>query len=349
MIRKLLIFTIGLALFVSMPDGVVAQGDPQQNREQLRYELQRTDDLIAQARMAVQSSGNALAARALEQAEQLQSGARRAFDGGTYLLCISLTRKAREQASLAISISRQAEQLEGVLQGRLERAHDNLERVRDELPTPLNPTMSTLVDQARYYLAQAWEFYRQGRFLACAKLVEQVEQTIRRLASLAQLGEQAGESFQYRLENVQRLLEYAREQVADCDSEAGREFLGQAERSLGQARDFHAQNQIRAALTALGHARESARKAARECQSGDRLRLRHDRLNSELDRLWEQLRAAGPGAGSTAAEELLRQASEQLRLAGQHLAEDRIESAQLSLQAAQIALRQAQRYLSGER
>jgi len=349
MVRKLIILVLGVILVALASQSGFAQGDLQQKLEQLRYELQRTDDLIAQARLAVQSSGNALAARALEQAEQLQDGARRAFQSENYIFCLSLTRKAREQASLAISNSRQAEQLEGVLQGRLERAHDNLERVRDALPTPLNPTMSTLVDQARNYLAQAWEFYRQRQFRACAKLVEQVEQATRRLANLAQLGEQTAENFQYRLENVERLLEYARELLADCDSETGRELLKQAEQSLQTARDFHSRNQPRAALTALGHARESARKAARECQSGDHLQLRYDRLSSELDRLRERLVETAPTGGSTAAEELLNQAAEQLKLAHRYLAENHVESAQLSLQAAQIALRQAQRYLAGER
>ena len=125
-----------LLVLLTVSGTSLAQGDPEQNREQLRMELQRTTELIAQARLAVQVSGSAIAAQALERAEQLQQGATKAFDAQAYLLCLSLTRKAREQASLAISSSRMAEQLEGVLQGRLERAEEALQRVREQLATP---------------------------------------------------------------------------------------------------------------------------------------------------------------------------------------------------------------------
>ena len=339
---------LALLLAALMAASGWAQGDQQQIREQSRMELERTAELIVQARMAVQSSGSVIAAQALERAEQLQEGALRAFDGQQYLWCVSLTRKAREQASLAISSSRMAEQLEGVLQGRLERAEEALERAREELQTPVNPTLSTLLDQARTFLAQAWEFYRQRQFRASAKLIEQVEQATRRLTNLSQWGQQAGDTFEYRLENVERLMEYTRDLVGECGSDSGREHLLQAEHALELARQLQSQNQPRAALAALGQAREGARKAARECRDRSRLEQRYERLLSELEALRERLQTGQQNVGSTRVEELARQAGEQLALAKRHLDENSVESAQLALQAAQIALRQAQRQLGGE-
>ena len=293
------ILKVLVVLVLTVSASSFAQGDPEQNREQLRMELQRTTELIAQARLAVQSSGSAIAAQALERAEQLQQGAMKAFDAQAYLLSLSLTRKAREQASLAISSSRMAEQLEGVLQGRLERAEEALQRVREQLATPINPTLSTLLDQARTLLAQAWEFYRQRQFRASAKLVEQVEQTTRRLTNLSQWGEQAGETFEYRLENLERLMEYTRDLVGECASEAGREHLLQAEHALELARQFQSQNKPRAAFSALGQAREAARKAARECRDLSRLQQRYERLQGELDAFRERLQDQQPTSGST--------------------------------------------------
>jgi hypothetical protein len=142
-------------------------------------------------------------------------------------------------------------------------------------------------------------------------------------------------------------MEYARELVAECGSEAGREQLRQAERALEMTRQFHGQNQSRAALSALGQAREAARRASRECQDSGRLQQRYERLRGELDRLQERFRTE-QSSGSTVANDLARQAAEQLELARRHLSENEVESAQLALQAAHIALRQAQRRLSGE-
>ncbi len=347
---KLTIYLIALVLVLGCVGAVRGQGNREQQRELCRLEMQRTDDLIAEARMAVKNSESALAAKALERADQLQAGARKAFASDALILTVSLTRKAREQASAAISTSRMAEQLEGVLNGRLERAQENLDQVHDELGTPLNPTASALYDQARNFLAQAWEFFRGRRFLAAGKMVEQVEQATRRLRTLARNGQGGNaEAFELRLDNVQRLVEYAQEILADCGSKTGREQLGRAEQSLQRARDLRAQNQNWPALSALGNARQAARKAVRECRDGSFLEQRYQRLVKELDQAKTRLADADREHGSTTASELLQKASEQLDLAGRYLAANETESALLSLQAAQIALRQAERYLNGER
>lgn len=348
MSRILKTIIAGLMLAVLISGASFAQGDTDSQLDQLRTELDRTDELILHAREAVHNSGSAVAAQALEQAEKLQSGAREAFHNRAWLLALRLTRKAREQASLAISNSRMSEQLEGVVLSRLERARDLLERIIETLPHPPGPTAAIILERARLNLVQGWDFYRQRRFRAAVKMVEQVEQAGRRLLSIAQLDRQSGQTFEFRLENVERLLQYARELLSDCASDRGREHLRQAEHSLQRAREFHAQHRPRPALIALGRAKEAARKAAQQCQDTDRLEQRHLRLKSELDRAWEALaESASPNREDV--RHLLEQAATQLQLVGQYLSENRLESAQLSLQAAQLALRQAQRYLTGSR
>ena len=343
---KFTIYLIALILVVGCVGAVRGQGDREQQRELCRLELQRTDDLIAEARLAVQNSESALAAKALERAEQIQAGARKAFASDALLLAKSLTRKAREQAGAAIATSRMADKLEGVLSGRLERAQENLDLVRDELGSPLSPTASALYDQARNFLAQAWEFFRGRRFLAAGKMVDQVEQTIRRLRTLAQSGQGNSEAFELRLDNVQRLVEYARELLADCGSKSAREQLGRAEQSLQRARDLRAAGQNLVALAALGNARQAARRAMRECRDGSFLEQRYQRLVKELEQAKTRLGETDREHGSTRVSELLQKASEQLDLASRYLSTNETESALLSLQAAQIALRQAERYLN---
>jgi hypothetical protein len=279
---------------------------------------------------------------------KLQQGAWTAFRNRAFPLALELTRKAREQASLAISNSRLSEQLEGVVLSRLERAREMLERAREVLPVPMGPTVTNILEQARNNLAQGWEFYRQRRFRAAVKLVEQVEQAARRLMSIAQSGQRDAEIFRRRLENVERLMEYARELLAECGSDIGREHLNRAEEAFSRAREFQARNQPRAALMALSRAKEETRRAARQCQDGERLERRYLALQNELELALDRLSESNL-PGLDAVRKLLEQAGEQLALARNYLAESKVESAQLSLQAAQIALRQAERYLNGRR
>lgn len=348
MSRILRIIITSLMLAVLVSGAALAQGGGDMQMEQLMVELDRTDDLIHQARELVHNSGNAVAAQALEQATKLQAGARDQFHQRRFTMSLSLTRKAREQVSLAISNSRMSEQLEGVVLGRLERARDLLERAAELLPHPTGPTATTIMERARLNLVQGWDFYRMRRFRATVKMVEQVERAGRRLLNIAQVDRQSDQTFEFRYENVERLLEYARELLSDCTSDPGREHLNQAERSIVRAREFHAQHKPRAGLLALGRAKEAARKAAQQCQDSDRLELRHQRLKSELDQASEAL-AESTSPNLETIRQLLNQVATQLELAGKYLAENRPESAQLSLQAAQLALRQAQRYITGSR
>jgi hypothetical protein len=346
MMRKLIFTILALALTFAFVPSALAQGGWDSQLGQLRHELDRTDEMIAHAREAVRGSGNALAAQSLDRAVKLQEAAREAYAQRAYALALELTKKAREQAGAAISNSRLAGQLEGVVQNRLERAREILERAREGLPPVLPPTVSIMFEQARNNLTQAWQFYRQGQFRAALKLVEQVEQAAQRLQSIARLhGEDTGE-FEHRLENVLRIVEHAREMVSGCDSDAAREHLRQAEEALSMARQLNGDGRSGAALQAVNRAREAARRAVRECQNGDQLRQRYEQLKGEADRLAEQ--AAGDTSPSgDAARELLAQAQEQLGMARNHLAEGKMESAQVSLQAAQLAIRQARRHLSG--
>ncbi len=346
MTRILAIAIFALSLF-GASGAVLAQGNYQQG--QLQRELDRTDELIVQAREAVRISNSAIAAQALNRAEAIQEQARQQYNSHNtqgYVASLSFTKKAREQAGLAISYSRLSEQLEGVVQGRLEKAREMIDRARESLPTPPGPIAETLLERARNSLAQAGEFYHQKRYKATIKVVEQVEQIVNRLRSMSRLANQAGQTFQHRIENVERLIEYADELLADCGSERGLEILRHAKESVQRARQFEIGGRPRAALMALEQARKSARKAARECQDGDLLQRRLGRLRSEYDRAAARL-TEYDGDNREAARTLLDQAREQLEQAQHQLTEDKVEPAQLSLQAAQLALRQTLRYLGG--
>jgi hypothetical protein len=343
MLRRSIIVLLALALAAGLGGPVRAQGG--YGMDQVRVELERTDDLIQRAGDLIRSSNNDIAGQALERATKLQEGAWNQFNGRQYGMAMVLTRKAREQAQSAVSAFRQNEQMEGVVQRRLERADELLQRARDELAGFRHENMESLFVNARNGLERGWEFFRNRNYRPAIKLAEQVEQAARQLLDLAQTGRRMEAEYQQRLGSVDRLIEYAREATADCDSELGREHLNRAQESLLRARNLYGEGHIEPALQALRQARDAARMAARECQGTQKLEARLEQLRAEADRTAEQLRQAGV-QDPEAARRLLNQAYEQLDMANKFLSEDKIESAQMALQAAQLALRQARRYIT---
>ena len=344
MMRLMTYITTVFIAVLLIGQSVVAQGNIGQ-QGQLRRELERTDELIVRAREAVSASDDALAAQALERAMTFQKTAYTAFNGAAYVQALAWTKRAREQASAAISNSRMAGQLDGVVNARMERARDLMERVREAIDGPLTPAMTITFDQARNSLAQAWEFYRRGQMRAAAKLVEQVEQSIERLQNMAREHNQSAQEFEFRYENVLQSMEQAKLMLAECESPVARDQLAQAEEMLRMARQMHGEEHPEAALVSVNRAREAIRRANRECQGSDRLEERLQQLEAEAERL--QTRLGGESAGSTEAPlELLAQAREQLRLARKYLGEEKNSQAMVALQAANLAMRQAGRYLS---
>lgn len=346
MLHKLHITAALVLAVIMLGTPVSAQNGP--NGDVVRQELERTDELIQQAREVVLSSNSVIAAQALDQAVALQTQAWDEFSGRRYGQAYAFTKKARDRAALAVSNSRQTEQLEGVVQAKLEQAGDLLQRAHDALAgNAVDNNLGALFDNARNNLDRAWEFFRGRSYRPALKLAEQVEQAAQKLMDLAQEGQRLDADYHRWAENVDRLLDYARDLGTTCDSRAGHVYLEQAEKARAAAESLYADGHPAGALQALKQARNAARLSARECHGIDNLQQRYERLRAEADRPAEDLRSYD-GTEREVARKLLDQTYQQLDLASKHLADDDMEATQIALQAAQLALRQAQRYIAGE-
>ena len=116
--KLLILFTFILGIASSaFPQGGMT--DYQIGR--LRMEIERTGEIIEQAKEAFRVS-NAPAARvALEAAIKLQAGAWENFHGRHYLLSASFAKQAREQAQQSLAYSRVSEQSESLVHRKLEK------------------------------------------------------------------------------------------------------------------------------------------------------------------------------------------------------------------------------------
>ena len=342
---KLPIYLLLITLVAFAAGSALAQSGNQGSRVQ--RELERTDDLIAEAEETVRASGNPLALQSLQVAVQHQKTARSAFGQGMHVMAYNQTKKAREAAQKAMTLARASEQLEGVVLRHLEKAELLLNRLGEHLAEHQDGPAQALFEHARNNLDRAWEFYRSGQYRPALKLADQADKTGQRLAAQLRLQERGSALFERRREQVTRQMEQARETAVDCDSEIASELLIRAREALKMADELHGRDNQRGALQALKRCQDLAGRALRDCQGTDALEQRYRRTVDEADRQAERLADIEPARAETA-RHLLDQVYEQLDLARRLWEEGKQDSAAAALQAAQLVLHQAQRYISGD-
>lgn len=313
-------------------------------RDVVRNELDRTREMVDRTAEVIRSAGCPLGAVQLEAAIKQQDRAEDAFRNNQMVLAHTQTQKARELLRTALSNCRTSEQGEAVVQRSLEKAQDLLDRAGNALLDSSNPNLQAIYQAAKDNLTRAWEFYRQKQYKPAAKLAEQVEKMALKILGADNRQERRTETYDRRRENVLHVLEQARTTVGECGSETARNLLTRAEDLFAKAEQLRQDGQVAAALTALAQARTLATRSITECENGDGLQLRYQRLLSRLESLRERSSGLGePGHGQVT--RLLDQATHQLTLAQECLAKGETDKGLAALQGAQLVLRQAEAIL----
>ncbi len=340
---NILKYMVLASLILTACSSLMAQGH--NDGQQVRRELERTDDYIVRAQEAVRASNNPLAAKTLSQAQTKQKNAWSQFGQQRLVMALKFTRDARSLAANAYSQSRNTEQIEGVVLRKLERARDVVDRAREAVSGQQQAGHRAIMRTAEDNLTRAWEFFRDHRYTAALRLADQVEKAAQRVGQQAETQGREDTLYRRRWEAVDRRVQQAREAVSDCELGSAREHLEHAVEAMGLAEDLNRDGRPAASLQALKRARNSATRAISECQGLDPLWSRHQKLTDQADRLAEKLESLG-GPGGEAAQTLINKAARQLDLAGNRLKEEKLEQAITALQAAQLALRQAERYIT---
>ena len=337
-----LILTI-LGLLILTAGSVLAQGSGgiQGNvQDVLRTELERTDQLIERAKEAVQASQAPVARLNLKAAIDLQAQAWRAFQNEYPRLAARLSLQAREKAKKAIAAGRMSEQSKHVVQAKLERTTEMLERARELFVDQNDSHYRAILESARDNLDKAWEFYRSAKFRAALMLANQAEKALDKLIRTSDRNNRNQLDYGRRVEAAQQLLERLRSPMADCESTNAQKLAQHAFEAYERANDFAASDRFQAAIQALQRSRKMANQALRECRGDDALINRHEKLKNEFERLVENV-AFSDDRG----QKFLEMAAEQLRLAQEALDNDRPETAAAALKACEMTLSQLKRHL----
>jgi len=346
---KKLLYTLLTALVMTLATGsTYAQMGSNDQIEQLRLFLEQNDEILERARDAVRATNvsTPLAEMTLQQASKLQESAWESFRLERYSMAYSLARRARDKANAVLAAIRQTHQDEGetVVQRRLERAADLLDRAKGSATDGQRRLMRTLYETANSNLHRAWEFYRNGQYRPALKLADQVEKTAQKILTMNNAATRGQHQLERRLENANQLMDRAQSAVADCGSESAGRLMDRADDALMMARRLEQENRPLAALQALKNAREMAQRALAECQGSDQLIVRYERLRQRAEMLTELVSNTSGQAGTTA-RRLIEQAYDQLEMAKSYIDRGKPEQALPALQATSLALRQAQKYI----
>jgi len=310
-------------------------------RDKVRIELERTDEVIERAVEAVRSTNAPVAGLALQKAIELQKGAREWFRHRQLPAAYNQTIKAREQAKSALVRCRLTEQGETVVLRKLERAAELLERAKEAMPLGPDGRLRAIYESAKNNLNRAWEFYRIQRYRAALKLANQVINAGQDILNAANRQIRRYTEFERRSEAIAELIAKAREKVVECGSDDALRLVEQADKMYQLSQELASEGKHAAALRNLQQVRKMAIEASKMCNGVGALSRRHDRIKNETDRLAEKI---SPDNG--AARKLLNQVYEQLQLAEDFINRQQTEAAAAALKAAHLTLNQLKKRLT---
>ncbi|HSG29567.1 MAG TPA: hypothetical protein VLA34_13890, partial [Candidatus Krumholzibacterium sp.] len=220
---------------VFLHSNVAAQG---YDNETVRGAIERTAQIISEARSIIEESRSSMARLSLERAISLQEKASNFFTAERAQFAYKYTMEAREEARHAIALARQEARIEDKLVNMTENTSERLMRLREQVMESgiRDERLNRLMMEAREQLEKANTNAQQLKnrlamnFAESArKLSMQAEKRFRGLLS-------DQEMIQRRLALMENLARRARERMAKGESSADSGILQQAEEQLARAR-----------------------------------------------------------------------------------------------------------------
>jgi hypothetical protein len=252
-----------LFFMVSMVPSARAQG--MDDADRVRSALERTDQVIGEAKIVIEESRSQKARLALDVAVAVQKRAWGDFGKHGYRMALKLTEQAREEAWHAIALARSDRQSEEnhlrvaeEARERLARLHDIMieSGVRDEQAVRLMDQARMLLDKSRLN-AQQLRYQLALKLAADARgLAIKAEERIRNTRTLKEAAER-------KLALLERLLDRSREQVERRSDHRAHGQLSAAEEQLGTARELLTAGRYREARQALERCEKTLRNSVR--------------------------------------------------------------------------------------
>jgi len=345
-----------LMLFSLVGSSALAQVDQNRVRNRFAAELEKTDRVIEQARMAINRSNTAYDAEYLRvanrQAEELlrkaeahQNQARVLNNTNSSLTDLAyggkLTVMARELALKAIAIKKRAEgkveENEDAILRQLEKTDRLVEKLREKAPASIPDRLKSAFDTALENQRRAWELYHERALRASLKLSRQAEKSLLKLGEHLRSENMENQRLQNQIIQAEQKLEQFRLDIQECNSDEALELLNQADEKLKECYRYLNENENERIQNSLKHAQSFMQKAARLCSDTESLTRALNKLEAEIENHAERI----IGSGNNAAIGLLESAQQHLKDARSLCDGGDNQACAARVKAAQMNLRKA--------
>lgn len=251
---------------VFLAAGIVSAQNPH-DFDALRAELERTDEIIVQAREAIAESGSERARAQLTVAENFQE---RAWSLGNAAIADEnvplaarakkFCEKARQRAEQALAITRQAEENDDFVRRRIEATDDMIAAAQEIMTGDAPAEIRVMFDSAREKQQRAMEFLQSRRLKMALQMTLQAQKTLNRMTEGAGLQEKAQKEYEALQERYLALNQPSADDTPEAETgrrEAERLRL-EAERQAADGRFVPAERTLRNAVEILAALQQSA-------------------------------------------------------------------------------------------
>lgn len=254
-----------------------------QGRDQVRGDLERTDELIERATEVVKETGSVIGERYLERARELQARAWESYRGERYGMTRELTEAARDQALKAIGAVQVSDYNLSTVRREIDRTDELLRRVRDRTAASNNEQIVSLLENAVRIQIEAREFFRGNRFKIALKATLKARETASRASRMAD----NSLVVERELRRTEKLIEKATEAAEDLGSNgAVNDMLRNAQELQSAADQEFRSGNLRAAMSKTQRARDLTRQALQRIEKN----LQPNRIGGFLDHTEELIR-----------------------------------------------------------
>jgi hypothetical protein len=322
-----------------------AEGQGTQDRELVRSALERTDEILTEARTIVADSRSQKGLVKLQAAVDIQRKAWDSFTSQSNLMAMNLTRNARQEAFDAIALARADVQAQERLKRIYEETVERIARVRDMMAESgvLADQPMKLLNESRDLLEKSRLNFNQYRYQLALKLAElarsravTAEQQVRTIRAIK-------ETVERRLEMLARLMERAREYVQQSNDDRARQQLRFAEEQYLRALELLRNGRYHAARSMMENVEKALRSLIRQFSSRSRLdpEAMLDEAYRLLARAVQMTSGAEEGDGALRSQEMIEQARRLLNKAEESIAAGQPDEARRLIEQARNLLRRA--------
>ena len=338
--RIIMVIISIIAGFLPFAGSCLAQGSYGQLWDRFNYEFERTEQAINRAQTVLAESQMDRGKGLLKMAIEIQSGAGEAGRNNRFLEGIKLTLSAREKARAAMTISRQADENENLVQRQLEQTDNLITQIQDRITPNSAQMILSLFDSARENQRRAWEFFRNQSLRPALKMSRQAEKVLKKLLEKLRANEDDAGRLQKQISRLEQRLAQAETQSQECsDKEAAGQLLRRADEALRQGQTYADSGEIRKAENALKMVRQLLAEISALCSDHESLGQIIEQLKSEMNRLAEKIESQEhPGAIK-----MLETARNHIVKAEKFCLNNKTEACAANIKAAQISLQKAKK------